>query len=463
MSVDPEVLRHISLFAELPDADLVRLAAGMEITQVMPGEVLFNEGEHGDSAYVLLDGLLEVTNTGPWQPLVVGESHPGDLVGEMALLRKGPRTATVTAREDSKLARITQDELNVLLTTGTTASAIYQTLLDRWEQTRDRLRQGERVAQLGVLAAGVAHELNNPSAAVGRSAGALEGAIGRMVEAGLALSRTTSPVETTKAVEAAVADLQGPRSVLGSIERLDRESALHERLTGLGVERAGAMAAEAVGVGVEDAVLERLATLGGGADFEGALEAVLAAAAALKITREIGMAAGQISAIVATLGSYSRLDRAPTAEVDVADGLEKTLSLLAHRLEGIDVVREYASDLPLVTATETELNQVWTNLIANAADAVGPGGLITVRTSTTPDRVVVEIEDNGPGIPPGDLERIFYAFYSTKAPGKGVGLGLAVTQRIVSVDHQGEIEAESEPGRTVFRVALPRESETNAR
>jgi signal transduction histidine kinase len=458
VSVDPEVLARIPLFADLDRAHVDLLGSQMKITRLAAGEVLFNEGDPGDSAYVVLDGLLEVTNTGPWQPLVVGESQPGDLVGEMALLREGPRTATVTAREETTLGEVAKAELDLLLATGTTASAVYQKLLDRWEETRDRLRQGERVAQLGVLAAGVAHELNNPSAAIKRSAAGLEPAISRMVAAGLALATATSTAQTMGAVHEVVTGVtDGPRKTpMSSLARLDAETALASRLGAAGLGNGGAVAAEAVSLGLDEAALAPVLDPTPPDDLGLALEAVLAAVAARKIAQEIGMAAGQVSAIVATLSSYSRLDRAPTAEVDLHEGLEKTLSLLSHRLDGIDIVRDYADDLPLVTATETELNQVWTNLIANAADAVGPGGMITVRTRVTDDRVVVEIEDNGPGIPPADLERIFYAFYTTKAPGKGVGLGLAVTQRIVSVDHDGEIEATSEPGCTIFRVLLPR-------
>lgn len=455
MTVDPSQLRRVALFADLPDEHVERLASGMEVTELAPGDVLFNEGDNGDSAYVVLDGLLEVTNAGPFQPLVVGESHPGDLVGEMALLRDGPRSATVTARAVSHLGRVTEDDLNSLLALGTTASAVYQTLLDRWEETRDRLRQGERVAQLGVLAAGVAHELNNPSAAVRRSAEALDDAIGRLLRASMQLGRTGVP-SAVDAVETALTDLDRPRSPLSSLQRIDLEAALTARLANLGVDHAGGRAAEMVSVGLGEGALDGLDASDESFDAEDVVEAVLAAAQTRRIAAELGSAAGQISSIVKTLSAYSRLDQAPTAEIDLADGLEKTLSLLAHRLDGIEVVREYAPDLPLVTGAETELNQVWTNLIANAADAVGPGGVITVRTYATETDVIVEIEDNGPGIPPADLERIFYAFYSTKAPGKGVGLGLAVTQRIVSVDHGGSIEPMSEPGRTVFRVALPR-------
>lgn len=458
MSVPVEVLKAVPLFADLSVEELQTLASRLEPTSVSAGEVLFEEGQPGDSAFVVLDGELEVTNAGPWQPLVVGESKPGDLVGEMALLRDEPRSATVTARRDSHLARLTRDDLEMLLRAGSVASAVYQTLLDRWEETRNKLRQGERVAQLGVLAAGVAHELNNPAAAVNRASAALSLAIRRMVVAGLSIFRAQLPSEVHRTILSTLSTLDERREsgvTLRSIDRFDRQDAVERRLSEAGVANAAQVAAEAVGLGMDEPLLGDVLAISG-SEANIVLEAVLAAAAAQQITDEIGAAATQISSIVAGLSAYSRLDRPPTDVVNVIDGIERTITLLSHRLEGIEVVRDYAPDLPTITATEPELNQVWTNLIANAADAVGPGGRITIRAKPEGDCLVVEVEDNGPGIPPDDLARIFYAFYTTKPPGKGVGLGLAISQRIVGLDHDGSLTAESAPGRTVFRVSLPR-------
>lgn len=452
-----EALKAVPLFADLSDADLDKLATRLEPLKLAPGEVLFEEGEMGDTAYVVLDGELEVTNAGPWQPLVVGESKPGDLVGEMAALRGGPRTATVTARRESVLAGLTAEDLEMLLATGSMASAVYQTFLDRWEETRDRLRQGERVAQLGVLSAGVAHELNNPAAAVERSSAALAEAIERMIAAGLAMARSGAGPESQTAITTALDELADRRRsgvTLRSIDRFDRQEAVEGTFAAAGIGDVARAAGEAVALGMDEEMARELTSLAPD-EAPVVVEAVLAAAGAQQLADEIRSSTAQISAIVATLSAYSRLDRAPTAEVNVIDGIERTVALLSHRLEGIEVVREYDPELPTIDATETELNQVWTNLIANAADAVGPGGRITLRAGAEEGDIVVEVEDNGPGIPPDDLARIFYAFYSTKPPGKGVGLGLAISQRIITRDHDGTLSATSEPGRTRFRITLP--------
>ena len=171
---------------------------------------------------------------------------------------------------------------------------------------------------------------------------------------------------------------------------------------------------------------------------------------------EIGSGAKRISDIVKALKSYSYLDQAPVQSVDLHEGLDDTLVILQHKLKsGIEVRREYAADLPKIEAYGSELNQVWTNLIDNAADAVGDTGRITLRTYLDGDKVTVEIEDNGPGIPEEIQSRIFDSFFTTKPPGKGTGLGLDISYNIVVHKHRGDIKLFSEPGKTRFLVELP--------
>jgi signal transduction histidine kinase len=187
------------------------------------------------------------------------------------------------------------------------------------------------------------------------------------------------------------------------------------------------------------------------------LRAAAAGAAAFSLAFEIEEGTKRMSAIVGALKSYSYLDQAPVQEIDLHRGLDDTLLIMRSKLEGITVERDYAADLPRVTAYAGELNQVWTNLIDNAADALAEagGGTLTVHTRRDGDMVVVEIEDDGPGIPPEVKPRIFDAFFTTKPPGSGTGLGLDITYGIVVHKHRGSIDFESHPGRTVFRVELP--------
>ena len=170
---------------------------------------------------------------------------------------------------------------------------------------------------------------------------------------------------------------------------------------------------------------------------------------------EIGQGAGRISDIVKALKSYAYLDQAPVQDVDLHEGIDNTLLILRSKLKGIDVRREYASDLPKIEAHGSELNQVWTNLIDNAADALDGRGTITLRTRTEGEWAVVDVEDDGPGIPPEIQSRVFDAFFTTKPPGKGTGMGLDITYNIVVYKHRGDIRLESEPGMTRFSVWLP--------
>jgi len=182
------------------------------------------------------------------------------------------------------------------------------------------------------------------------------------------------------------------------------------------------------------------------------LEATLTVAALLQ---QVEMGTDRISELVKAVKAYSFMDQAPRQEIDVHDGLESTLTMLGHKLKGLTVTRDYDRTLPPICAYGGELNQVWTNLLDNAADATGPGGHITVRTAAENDHVRVEITDDGPGIPPEFQKRLFEPFFTTKAVGKGTGLGLITSYRIVVNRHKGDIRAESKPGETRFEVLLP--------
>lgn len=446
------LLGSVPPFSQMGEADLRRLIEKAEVVELAAGHPLFSHGDTGDRAYVIVEGQLEVTAPGPLQRLVLNICGPGDLVGESSLLRGTTRSASVTARTDATLLAIGPDELQKAVGAG--AGALVRTLFDRWDETRNHVLRAERMAQLGTLAAGIAHELNNPAAAVRRSADLLAAAISRIGRAALG------------AVEAGLSE-EGLDPVIGLIdggtdlerldplERAEREQRLRSRLAASGVEDDWRVASDAVDAGVTEQVLEELLRRLPPSKVDAAVELASAIGAAHRLAGEIGWAAGHMSQIAGGLGAYSRLGEAPVQDVDVVAGLEHTLALVAHRLDGIEVVKELDPDLPAVPGSGSELNQVWTNLIANAADATGPGGRVVVRARREGEGVVVEVEDDGPGIAPDDLQRIFDAFFTTKPPGSGVGLGLSISHKIVTVDHRGELTVESRPGRTVFRAFLP--------
>jgi signal transduction histidine kinase len=447
------LLKTVDPFSQLPPAELEALAGRVETVDLPAGHPLFRQGDEGDRAYVVLDGELEVTSAGPVHPLVLNISRRGDLLGETALLRGTRRNATVTARTDSVLVAVGPADLQAAVGPG--AGALMRTMLDRWEGTTDHVLRGERMAQLGTLAAGIAHELNNPASAVRRSAETLEATIEDLTDAMVDAARTALGEEQAAVISGALAIVgAGPETDEGPLQRADRESAIRDSLERLGVEEAWRLAPDIVEAGLGAAQVEEMAPVLG--DFlQPALRLVVSASAARRLASEIGWAAAHMSDIARDLSIYSRMGEAPIQDVDVAEGLTKTLSLVAHQLEDVNVVRQISDDLPPVPGSGSELNQVWTNLIVNAAQATGPGGTVTVRAYRRDDDVVVEIEDDGPGISPDDQARIFDAFFTTKPPGSGTGLGLSISQRIIAVDHGGDLQVESEPGRTVFWATIP--------
>ncbi len=448
------LLGTVDPFSQLDDSDRRALVERAEIVELPAGHPLFHQGEEGDRAYVVVEGELEVTSSGPLHPLVLNVCGPGDMVGETALLRGTTRNATVSARTDATLVAIGPADLRAAIGPG--AGALMRTLLDRWDNTTDHVLRGERMAQLGTLAAGIAHELNNPAAAVRRSAQTLETTIEELLEGIVASARLAVGDEHADALAGAltrqpeVADKD-----LSPLERADLEDALRRHLEARGIEDAWKLAPAALQAGFATEAIDELAAAVGPEFVGPTLRLVVAADAARRLSDEIGWAAAHMSNIAQDLSAYSRMGEAPIQDVDVAEGLERTLSLVAHHLEQVTVVREIDPDLPTVPAAGSELNQVWTNLIVNAAQATGPGGTITVRAYRSDPGVVVEVEDDGPGIPPEVQGRIFDAFFTTKPPGSGTGLGLSISQRIIVVDHHGELTVDSRPGRTVFRATLP--------
>jgi len=454
-------LRMVPLFGHLPEADLERLCRGVEEINLSKGATLFTEGEQAETAFVIASGEIEITKASDQHDVLIAVRKTNEVIGEMALLQSLPRTATARARTDATLLRIPKARIDELLETSISAvRAMFSVILDRWRGTEAQLRQNERMAQLGTLTAGLAHELNNPAAAVKRSADLLATVTTAYAEARVAWASAGLPADEVEAFEALHRRaLEVSRGLpLDALTRSDREADLESWLENIGVANAYRVAPPLVDLDL---------TTGDRSLIEGKLGAgvvveLLRAATELSmLVHEVREGASRLSAVVQPLKSYSYLDQAPVQEVDVVAGLEDTLMILSAKVTGLTVRRDYAPNLPRIEAYGSELNQVWTNLIDNAADAIRDAGTsdgeIAVRVFATPERLVVEIADNGPGIPDEIRNRIFDAFFTTKPPGRGTGLGLEISYGIVVNRHRGEIEVESQPGRTVFRVLLPLE------
>lgn len=455
-----EALRGIPLFADLSEEDLRRLADGAYEEAAPAGTVLFSEGDRGDRACVITGGEVEVVKASGSREVLLAVRKAGEMIGEMSLLDAAPRMASVRARTDATFLTIPKQQMDELLRTSATAArSLFGVLLSRWRETESSLRQSERMAQLGTLTAGLAHEMNNPAAAVRRGASQLSATLDNLISQVGELGVASFDPDQRAAIDRFLSMAGRRPEPLGALERADQEAAIEAMISGLGIEDPWRYAPCLVAAQVSQDDLEL--ALAGLARHDAALavSAFCASAETALLVNEIEEGAERLTAIVGALKSYSYLDQAEVQEVDVRKGLEDTLLILKHKLGDIEVQRDYQGEPRPIQAYASELNQVWTNLIDNAADAlrdaVVQDPVIVLRVIPADDSVIVEVEDNGPGIPDDTIDRVFDAFFTTKPPGSGTGLGLDITYGTVVHRHGGEITVESKPGRTVFRVTLP--------
>jgi signal transduction histidine kinase len=321
------------------------------------------------------------------------------------------------------------------------------------------LRQSEKLATLGRLSAGMAHELNNPAAGVQRDAAQLRTTFSRLQQACLKLSglNLTDPqLELLRSLDELACGRAEAPATLDSLSRSDRGAELEAWLDAHAVENAWELAPNLVNLGYDATDLSRLAEELNPSQLLPVLEWISCSTGIYSLLEEMGQGARRIAGIVNGLKVYTFLDQAPIQSVDVQAGLESTLAVgCSERGPGITVHRDYAPDLPPIEAYGSELNQVWTNLINNAIDALDGAGEIILRTRTDGSWVIVEVEDNGPGIPEENQPHLFDPFFTTKPPGKGTGLGLSICHHIVVEKHGGRIDVSSQPGKTRFAVRLP--------
>ena len=309
---------------------------------------------------------------------------------------------------------------------------------------------------LGRLAAGLAHEINNPASAATRAADALQTACAALLSSVGRLARNELSAEQFAALDTLRREIEPQAADPDPLVRADREQALSSWLTRHGIEHEWTIALPLAAAGVDLNWCTRAATVLEGSALKPGLEWVASTFSVATLLGEVKESTRRISELVAAVRSYSQMDRASMQHIDVADGLDSTLVMLGHKLrDGIAVVREYSAGVPPIEAYAGELNQVWTNLIDNAVDAMEGTGTLRVATRLEGDNVVVEIGDTGPGMPRHVADRAFEAFYTTKDVGKGTGLGLDIARRIVVERHGGTITIDSRPGATVLQVRLP--------
>jgi PAS domain S-box-containing protein len=335
------------------------------------------------------------------------------------------------------------------------------TFVDITERRRveDELRQTEKMAALGKLSAGLAHELNNPAAAATRAAKQLGEGIDGLQSVTIELAQADIGPDDWKLLRESLDDIEKrslARADLSPIEANDREEELLEWLDGHDIAESWMIAPVFVNVSIEAADLDLLADKLSATPLPLAMIWLCRAMTASDLCNIVERSSASISELVNTVKSYSHMDRAPSLQVDIHDGIEDTLAIMNHKLKsGVEVIREYDRNLPQVTAQGGELNQVWTNLFDNAVGAMDGKGTIKIKTYLDDDMVTVMVTDSGPGIPKDIQHRIFEPFFTTKGVGDGTGLGLDVVNRIVTNRCGGRIELESEPGNTTFRVRIP--------
>ncbi len=445
-------LRGVPLFADLPAADFDRITSRAHLDSVAAGTAVIVEGSPPDALYIIETGELVVTKRSAGAPIVLNTCGPGDLLGELSVLEDRPRTATVTARTPARLIVVDVGAIHDLLRTSPSATlAILRTMATRLGNTEAVLRQHDTLAGLGRIAAGLAHELNNPASAVKRGAVELETKLRDCESAAFAL--IDAPLDAAQLTQ--VRALAEPRPILSesTMARARREQALEAALEHRGIAKAWELAPSLSALNWDSAALDEAAKAVPIAALPAALHWIVAISSTRAIARDVGDAAGRISDLVNAVRSHSHLGEAPVQEVDVHVGLESTLALFRHKLGAITVRRELG-ELPKIAAHGSELNQVWTNLIDNALHAMGGTGELAIVTRRDGDRVVVEVIDSGPGISPEIQAEIWKPFFTTKGVGEGTGLGLHLARNVIVQRHRGTIEVESRPGRTCFRVTL---------
>ncbi len=459
-TVDLADLRRIDLFDELTDDELAEWMAAARPVEAVPGEILIEQGATSRGLMLLLDGAARSYMLGRGAPEPLKRHESPTWIGAISALLDEPMDLRIRAEDDLRMALIEPEDFRRLTLAAPTVHrrvmAVVRPVIGRltaMEQNRERL------ASLGTMAAGLAHELNNPAAAAQRTATQLGEAL-RVINAALR-SFVESGIERVDAeallgLQAEALSRADGREALDTLDAADAEDAMLDELERLGVKEPWRIAETLAAAGLDDDWIGRVAALAGPATGK-ALHWVAASLSAEGLVAELKQSTDRMTKLVGAVKSYAYMDRGQLVEVDLHEGLETTLVILGHKLKHtqIKVKRCYDKTLPKLIVRGSELNQVWTNLLDNAIDALGDTGTIVVTTRRDGSCAIVEIADDGPGIPPEAHDRVFDSFFTTKEVGHGTGLGLATARQAVVEHHDGSLTFESEPGRTVFRVSLP--------
>ena len=455
-----EDLRRVDLLEDLDDEQLVEWLAVAQLRDAAAGEMIVEELDHVPGLILLLKGTALTYMASRGRPEPVGRQEAPTWIGAISVLTEDPLPVRIVAESDCRMAVIESAEFLRLIFAQ---PGVHKTVIRRISPVLQRLggieQNRERLASLGTMAAGLAHELNNPAAAARRAASQLadevatvQSTLAKFVKSGVERADAEQLVELQQEALARA----GAATALQTLDAADAEDALLELLEDFDIPEPWRLAEPLAAAGVDRDWLDRVAAHAGRATAA-ALHYVAATLTIGRVASELCESTDRIAALVSAVKSYAYMDRGGLVEIDLHEGLETTLTVLNHKLKhtSICVRRDYDRALPRMTVRGGELNQVWTNLLDNAIGALGEQGTITIRTRGDGGYAIVEIADDGPGIPDELRERIFDPFFTTKDVGAGTGLGLATARQIVVERHDGALTVESQPGSTTFRVTLP--------
>ena len=454
-----EALRDVPVFEGLNDSDLQWFAANSEEMRFPAGAVVTPEGEPADWLIIILDGEVRIQreSAGPDSPSF--DIPAGGISGTLPFSRMTHVPVVVRAIVATRILRLHRDKFPAMFqNTPQLVPRLVAVMADRIREVSKFDQQRDKLMALGKLSAGLAHELNNPASAARRAAEGLKCGMIHLRESIARVELCQLSMEQREYVaeleNSAIAQL-GSVAPLDSMEQSDREEELNEWLDSHGVKEGWRLSLTLVEAGFQPASLDAVAAKFEAGSLDAVLQRLTASIAAEKLISEIENSTGRISELVRAIKEYSYMDKNPEQEIDIHQGIDSTLTMLKFRLKGgIEIVRNYDQSLPKLCAHGGELNQVWTNLIDNAADAMNGKGQLQIRTAKELNRILVEFTDNGPGIPPEIKGRIFDPFFTTKGVGEGTGLGLDTVYRIVR-SHHGEVKVDSHPGQTRFQIWLP--------
>ncbi len=454
--VEKSELLRVPAFADLPEDQIAWFLSQSQEMNLKAGDVYSRQGDPADAMFVILEGQLQGRGERGGETFFF-TMGPGDVTGVLPFSRMKQFTVNGRAETDSRALRFPASLFPELVQRmPELTKRLVGLMSDRIRETTRLEQQRDRLASLGKLSAGLAHELNNPASAAKRAASQLRDILKKIRDASLELGKSDlTPAQKSEIEKLEASFIQQDVVPPDALTMSDLEDQIDSLLRSHGQNDLWLLAAALARRSIKPEVLESLFANFDEKTARAALVRIAASAEIASLVHEIESSTSRISDLVGAIKEYTHMDQAPVENVDIVRSLETTLTILNHKLkQGVTVHRDYQRVPLLVDSFGSELNQVWTNIIDNAIDAMGGKGELRVRTYRETSCVVVEIGDNGPGISPGVEAHIFEPFFTTKGVGEGTGLGLDTVQRIVK-KHQGHIQVLSKPGDTRFQVWLP--------